>query len=68
MPSAERPFWFFAYDTGNPPVYSALLLREAPRDAVQKIDPDGSDKALSAMVVIGHSQGGLLTRMTAIDP
>jgi hypothetical protein len=26
-------FWFFTYDTGNPVLYSALLLREALRDA-----------------------------------
>src|SRR5215472_9163190 len=29
-------FWFFTYDTGNPVLYSAALLRESLRDAVHK--------------------------------
>lgn len=57
-------FWLFTYDTGNPILYSAMLLREALSAAVKKLDPDATDSALRQMVVIGHSQGGLLTRLT----
>jgi pimeloyl-ACP methyl ester carboxylesterase len=60
-------FWFFTYDTGNPVLYSAALLREALRDAVRKLDPAGTDPALREMVVIGHSQGGLLAKAMALD-
>ena len=60
-------FWFFTYDSGNPIAYSAMLLRRALRDAVAAIDPDGHNPCLQQMVVMGHSQGGLLTKMTAID-
>jgi pimeloyl-ACP methyl ester carboxylesterase len=60
-------FWFFTYDTGNPVLYSAALLREALRDAVHKLDPAGTDPALSEMVVIGHSQGGLLAKALVVD-
>ena len=60
-------FWFFSYDSGNPIAYSAMLLRRALRDAVTRFDPDGRDACLHQMVVIGHSQGGLLTKMTVID-
>jgi pimeloyl-ACP methyl ester carboxylesterase len=60
-------FWFFAYDTGNPVLYSAAKLRDALRDAVDKLDPGNSDPALSEMVVIGHSQGGLLTKALVVD-
>jgi pimeloyl-ACP methyl ester carboxylesterase len=60
-------FWFFTYDTGNPVLYSALLLREALRDAVHKLDQAGKDPALSEMVVIGHSQGGLLAKAMVVD-
>jgi len=60
-------FWLFTYDTGNPILYSGMLLREALASAVGKLDPDGKDPALRQMVVIGHSQGGLLTRLTATD-
>jgi pimeloyl-ACP methyl ester carboxylesterase len=34
---------------------------------VQRADPAGSDPCLRDMLVLGHSQGGLLTKMTAID-
>lgn len=60
-------FWFFLYDTGNPIPYSASILRQALSDAVKEFDPEGKDPALNNMVVIGHSQGGLLAKMTVID-
>jgi hypothetical protein len=60
-------FWFFSYETGNPIPYSALQLRKALEQAVAKLDPQGQDAALRDMVIIGHSQGGLLAKMTAID-
>lgn len=61
-------FWFFSYETGNPIVYSALHLRQALTEAIDQLDPQGADPAIQQMVVIGHSQGGLLAKMTAIDP
>jgi pimeloyl-ACP methyl ester carboxylesterase len=60
-------FWFFTYDTGNPVLYSAMQLREPLREAARKLDPADADPALSEMVVIGHSQGGLLAKAMAID-
>ncbi len=60
-------FWFFQYNTGSPVVYSAGLLREALDEAVRDLDPEGRDPALRHMVVIGHSQGGLLTKLTVVD-
>jgi pimeloyl-ACP methyl ester carboxylesterase len=60
-------FWFFTYDTGNPVLYSAALLRDALKDAVHNLDPAGNDPALSEMVVIGHSQGGLLAKAMVVD-
>jgi pimeloyl-ACP methyl ester carboxylesterase len=60
-------FWFFTYDTGNPVLYSASLLRAALQDAVRKLDPAGTEPALSEMVVIGHSQGGLLAKAMVVD-
>ena len=59
--------WLFMYDTGNPIGYSAMLLRESIKDLVKSLDPKGEDAALHDMVVIGHSQGGLLTKLTAVD-
>jgi triacylglycerol esterase/lipase EstA (alpha/beta hydrolase family) len=60
-------FWFFSYETGNPIIYSAMLLREALTGAVKQLDPAGRDAALQRMVVIGHSQGGLLTKTTVVE-
>ena len=59
--------WLFIYNTGNPIAYSGMLLRDALTKAVADLDPGGKDPGLKQMVVIGHSQGGLLTKMTAID-
>ena len=59
--------WLFMYNTGNPVAYSAMLLRDALTQLVKELDPDGKEASLKQMVVIGHSQGGLLTKMTVID-
>jgi pimeloyl-ACP methyl ester carboxylesterase len=59
--------WLFLYNTGNPIGYSGALLRRALENAVADLDPQGTDPALHRMVVAGHSQGGLLTKLTAID-
>jgi pimeloyl-ACP methyl ester carboxylesterase len=64
---ARYEFWFFSYDSGSPVTWSAMLLRESLRRAVSTLDPPGSDPGMQQMVVIGHSQGGLLTKMTVID-
>jgi pimeloyl-ACP methyl ester carboxylesterase len=60
-------FWLFSYDTGNPVLYSAMRLRQTLAAAVERLQQDGPDPALERMVVIGHSQGGLLTKLTAIE-
>ncbi len=60
-------FWFFRYDSGNPIVYSAWQLRDALARAVERADPGGGDPCLRDMLVLGHSQGGLLTKLTSID-
>lgn len=60
-------FWFFMYNTGQPILYSALLMRHALRDVVSEVDPSGQDPALRRMVLIGHSQGGLLAKLMAIS-
>jgi pimeloyl-ACP methyl ester carboxylesterase len=60
-------FWFFMYDTGNPIAYSAMLLRDKLTEAVSRLDPDGKDACLKHLVILGHSQGGLLTKLTAVD-
>jgi pimeloyl-ACP methyl ester carboxylesterase len=59
--------WLFTYNTGNPVFYSGGLLAKGIRNIVKDFDPEGKNEALRKMVIIGHSQGGLLTKLTAID-
>ncbi len=65
--SAHYQFWFFEYNTGNPIAYSGWLLRSGLDKIVKELDPQGKDPALRDMVVIGHSQGGLVTKLAAVD-
>ena len=60
-------FWFFTYETGNPVLYSALRLRESLETALTALDPGGTDPALRQMVLIGHSQGGLLVKLMVVE-
>ena len=60
-------FWSFTYASGNPTSYSAEKLREELQTAIQKLDPQDKDPALHQIVLIGHSQGGLLAKWLAID-
>jgi pimeloyl-ACP methyl ester carboxylesterase len=60
-------FWYFLYNSSAPFLVSAADLRNELRERVAQLDPAGEDPALREMVVVGHSQGGLLTKLTAID-
>jgi pimeloyl-ACP methyl ester carboxylesterase len=59
--------WFYLYDSGKPVAQSFLHLRKSIEAFVKKRDPEGNDPSLRQMVVIGHSQGGLLTKATAVE-
>lgn len=54
-------FLVFGYPTGNPPAYSAMRLRDALHKFRQRY-PNSKD-----MVLVGHSMGGILTRMQITD-
>ena len=56
-------FWVFLYPTGNPILYSANLLRKSLCEVRQTFDPNGDDHAFSQMVLVGHSMGGVLSRL-----
>jgi pimeloyl-ACP methyl ester carboxylesterase len=59
--------WFFTYETGNPIAYSGGRLRRALERTLKEVDPTGTAPALRRMVVMGHSQGGLLAKLTVVD-
>jgi pimeloyl-ACP methyl ester carboxylesterase len=46
---------------------SAARLRSNLREALAEFDPAGADPALGQMVLVGHSMGGLVAKMTAQD-
>jgi len=60
-------FYFFSYDSGNPISFSGSQLRDRLDDLHDRLQRDGVGDCIDHMVVIGHSQGGMLTKMTAID-
>lgn len=60
-------FWMFNYASGKPITMSAGILRDDLMEQVRRLDPEGKDVALRHMVVIGHSQGGLLAKLTVTD-
>ncbi|MCA9147348.1 MAG: alpha/beta fold hydrolase [Planctomycetaceae bacterium] len=62
---ARYQFWYFQYPTGEPFLRSAMTLREQVYAAVEQLDPQGQDAALSQMVLIGHSMGGLVSKLQA---
>lgn len=59
-------FWFFRYNSSLPVLDSAAAFRKILTEKRHEFDPDGVDPAMNRMVVIGHSQGGLLTKLTAV--
>ncbi len=59
-------FWFFRYNSSRTIAESAAALREVLTRKRLELDPDTLDPAMDQMVVIGHSQGGLLTKMTVV--
>ncbi|MFO0888796.1 MAG: alpha/beta fold hydrolase [Isosphaeraceae bacterium] len=56
-------FWMFFYSTGNPILASGARFRKALHEIREELDPDRKDPAFDRMVLIGHSMGGLLSRL-----
>ena len=59
-------FWFYSYPSGQPFVISAGQMREDLRDVRRELDPGNDSVALDQMVLVGHSMGGLISRMQVI--
>jgi len=69
-PTFRRRFepWIFHYPTGASFLQSSTRLREELTAAVRGLDPQGTDPALSAVVLVGHSMGGLHAKLQVVDP
>jgi triacylglycerol esterase/lipase EstA (alpha/beta hydrolase family) len=59
----EYQFWIFKYPTGKPFVGEAANLREQLLTMRQHLDPEHEDEALDQVVLIGHSMGGLVSKL-----
>lgn len=60
-------FWFYLYPTGGPFWESAATLREELAEVRWVVDPDRRDPALDQMVLVGHSMGGLVSKLQTIE-
>jgi pimeloyl-ACP methyl ester carboxylesterase len=60
-------FWFFLYPTGNPYLATAADLRQALASLRADLDPHHQDPALDEAVLMGHSMGGLISKLLTQD-
>ena len=59
-------FWIFSYSTGNSILKSGSDLRLSLDDAMHQLDPKRQNPKLTSAVLIGHSMGGLLSKLQVI--
>ena len=60
-------FWFYMYPTGQPFWISATEMREDLKQLRRDVDPGNESEAMKELVLVGHSMGGLLSRMQTIS-
>lgn len=61
--SQQYQLWFYLYPSGEPITSSAARLRRILRETIDTLDPEGCDPALRNMVVVAHSQGGVVAKL-----
>jgi pimeloyl-ACP methyl ester carboxylesterase len=60
-------FWFYLYPTGQPFWVSAAQMRDDLADVRRKLDPGGQNGNLDQMVLVGHSMGGLVSKLQTLE-
>jgi pimeloyl-ACP methyl ester carboxylesterase len=60
-------FFFYFYPTSNPYLATAADLRRSLLQLRRDLDPKHEDKAFDDMVLVGHSMGGLVSRLLTLD-
>src|SRR5690606_28663223 len=63
----QYQFWFYRYPTGQPFWTSAAGMRKDLQDVRNTLDPQHENTALDQMVLVGHSMGGLVSRMQTFE-
>jgi len=59
----EYQVWVFKYATGKPFIRAASDLRDQLDRVIELYDPHMSNERLRSGVMVGHSMGGLITRL-----
>ncbi len=59
--------WFYLYPTGQPFWISAAQLRADLAEVRETLDPAAHEPALDQMVLVGHSMGGLVSRLQTLN-
>lgn len=60
-------FWFYHYPTGGPFWISGAHMRNELASLRQTLDPQRNAAALDQMVLVGHSMGGLLSKLQVTE-
>ncbi len=60
-------FWFYQYPSGQPFWISSTQLRKDLAELRQNLDPRHQYNKLDQMVLVGHSMGGLVSRMQTLQ-
>src|SRR6185437_4044965 len=60
-------FWYYYYPTGAPYLASAAELRRELELLRKEVDPRHQDAALDNMVFVGHSMGGLISKLMTLS-
>jgi pimeloyl-ACP methyl ester carboxylesterase len=60
-------FWFYLYPTGLPYLQTSADLREDLARLRAELDPRHDDPALDELVLVGHSMGGLISRLMTVS-
>jgi len=60
-------FWFYLYPTGQPFWNSAVAFRDDLNEVRRRVDPESRERALDQMVLVGHSMGGLVSKLQTVE-
>lgn len=60
-------FWFYLYPTGQPFWTSAAQMRTELAELRNSVDPRREHPAIDQMVLVGHSMGGLVSKLQTVD-
>ena len=63
----QYQFWFYLYPTGQPFWISAAEMRKDLAELFETLDPMQRSPMLQQMVLVGHSMGGLVSKLQTLE-